>query len=610
MKKFIFSASLVVVLLISYTVSAYADQLSFGLDLISQGLGILYDDSAKAESKSKVQAELQSLWRVDVSTANSGTCITADDLYSLCFQLNDNGFSCYVYERSSDRYVIRGRSTAQITHIHYDGRVTYYPIYIGGKDYCSPAGRVYYATTLPADTNLTAIRNYVDGIEGYIDQIEGRIARTVDGTVYTVADSTYHTWQVLKSMQSDVELTASRLVMKTSDGVKHTVAESTYWAYQTLQDLVPHIEKIESRLLKTDKNGTKYTVADLGYNIWSRMSDLISAVNNQHITLDTSSIKVNVDGSNINLWNNKSYCCGYREDSSGSAYETMIVPYETATDILARLNTDYVGQSMTVLNRDGSTSTRYVRSACLLADGAIRVSLTNGYTYYLCDNSNVLYVADLSGRSDDSLAPIVTRLDTIIENQRNEIGLSGCDHQYVTEVSQEPTCALPGLMVYTCDLCGASYSEIMDSLGHDWLCEDHVEPVLDENGDIVQSGYDIYRCQICNRTYYDYDGTGAPDDESGSTITDLISRFFSKLGSFVGGVVSSIINLLDKLLTGFDQIVTDFNDRTQQILDFGGDYPAWLGGVWEIIPQEMQLALGFCIVVMALGIIGKKVVFS
>lgn len=205
---------------------------------------------------------------------------------------------------------------------------------------------------------------------------------------------------------------------------------------------------------------------------------------------------------------------------------------------------------------------------------------------------------------------VLDRLDTIIANQQNDTGLTSCNHHYLAEVSQEPTCALPGLMVYTCDLCGASYSEIMESFGHDWLCTDHVEPVKDADGEIIQSGCDVYTCQICERTYYDYDGTGAPDDESGSSITDLISQLFGKIGSFIGGLLSSVINMLDKLLTGFDNIITSFNEKTQQIVNFGGDYPAWLGGIWSIMPADLQLALGFCVLCLALGIIGKKTVFA
>lgn len=188
--------------------------------------------------------------------------------------------------------------------------------------------------------------------------------------------------------------------------------------------------------------------------------------------------------------------------------------------------------------------------------------------------------------------------------------VESCEHAYVTEVSQEATCILPGLQTYTCSNCGSSYSEILPSIGHDWQCTGHVAEELDPaTGEVITAGYDVYTCSICHDTYNDYDGTGAPESES-DTVTGLIGRVFEKIGTLAGKLVAMVIRLLDKLLAGFDQIVTDFNTKTEQIVSFGGDYPMWLAGLWVIIPADLQLALGFCVVVMCLAIIGKKVVFS
>ena len=72
----------------------------------------------------------------------------------------------------------------------------------------------------------------------------------------------------------------------------------------------------------------------------------------------------------------------------------------------------------------------------------------------------------------------------------------------------------------------------------------------------------------------------------------------------------SIIHLFDKLLSGVDQIITRFNELTAQITGFGGEYPAWLSGFWGILPQEFQLALSFAVLCMALGLVGKKLLFT
>ena len=180
------------------------------------------------------------------------------------------------------------------------------------------------------------------------------------------------------------------------------------------------------------------------------------------------------------------------------------------------------------------------------------------------------------------------------------------------EATQEATCTLPGLLVSTCTKCGESYSEIVAALGHDWKCTDHVEAVKDaETGEVLQSGYDIYTCSRCGDSYKDYSGSGAPEDDYGdSSISKLVVRLFSKLGTLAGKLISSIIHLFDKLLSGVDQIITRFNELTAQITGFGGEYPTWLSGFWGILPQELQLALSFAVLCMALGLVGKKLLFT
>ena len=59
-----------------------------------------------------------------------------------------------------------------------------------------------------------------------------------------------------------------------------------------------------------------------------------------------------------------------------------------------------------------------------------------------------------------------------------------------------------------------------------------------------------------------------------------------------------------------DRVITRFNELTDQITGFGGDYPTWLSGFWGVLPQELQLALTFAVVCMAIGVVGRKLVFS
>lgn len=216
---------------------------------------------------------------------------------------------------------------------------------------------------------------------------------------------------------------------------------------------------------------------------------------------------------------------------------------------------------------------------------------------------------NLPGSSD--LTSVTARLDTIIEQLQTTSGESSCDHTYIQDVTQVPTCILPGLQVSTCSQCGDSYSEILAALGHDWQCTSHVEAVTDpDTGEVTQSGYDIYTCSRCGDTYNDYAGDGAPSDYGDTSLSKIIVKLFSKLGTFAGKIISWIIGLFDKMLSGLNDIITRFSDLTAQITGFGGDYPSWLSGFWGILPQEFQLALTFSFVCVFIGVIGRKLFFA
>ena len=231
----------------------------------------------------------------------------------------------------------------------------------------------------------------------------------------------------------------------------------------------------------------------------------------------------------------------------------------------------------------------------------------NGFQTWLGNKLDNLPAS--SGSSD--LTSVTTRLDTIIEQLQTTSGESGCDHTYTQDVTQAPTCILPGLQVSTCSQCGNSYSEILAALGHDWQCTSHVEAVTDpDTGEVTQSGYDIYTCSRCGDTYNDYAGDGAPSDYGDTSLSKIIVKLFSKLGTFAGKIIFWIIGLFDKMLSGLNDIITRFSDLTAQITGFGGDYPSWLSGFWGILPQEFQLALTFSFVCVFIGVIGRKLFFA
>lgn len=210
------------------------------------------------------------------------------------------------------------------------------------------------------------------------------------------------------------------------------------------------------------------------------------------------------------------------------------------------------------------------------------------------------------------LTPVLERLDAILAELQSTSGSTTCEHTYEQHMEQDADCTLPGLQVSTCSQCGDSYSEIIDPLGHDWVISSHVDAVTDpDTGEETASAYDIYTCSRCGKTYEDHTGNGAPDEDySSSSISQLVVKVFSKLGTFAGKLIGFIVRLFDKAISSVDEVISKFNEYTEQISGFGGDYPAWLTGFWAVLPSELQVALTFAVVCMVLGIVGKKLFFS
>lgn len=210
------------------------------------------------------------------------------------------------------------------------------------------------------------------------------------------------------------------------------------------------------------------------------------------------------------------------------------------------------------------------------------------------------------------LTEVTSRLDLILAELQSTSGSATCEHTYAQHMEQDADCTLPGLMISTCSKCGDSYSEIVDPLGHDWVVSSHVDAVTDpDTGDETASAYDVYTCSRCQRTYEDHTGDGAPDEDySNTSISKLVVQVFSKLGTFAGKLIGFFVHLLDKALTSVDNVISKFNDYTAQITGFGGSYTTWLTGFWGIIPAELQIALTFSVICMALGAVGKRLLFS
>ena len=312
----------------------------------------------------------------------------------------------------------------------------------------------------------------------YAARASERLMKTVNNVQYTVADLQYNTWQQAKNavtklgsidtrlstLHTDATGLAGRLdniadLLNTTTytcGYKTNAAGTAYPTQTIPYNMAVQIAaRINSELLgkqmtvilrdgsgtspvtisrcQIDSNGYIYVrsssniyylcgkdntifVADQDYtkSIYSRLSDVISAVNNLTVGVDLSDVHLSVDASSINLFNNSAYCCGYLTDADGNKYPVLPIPYDAATAIVERLNTDYIDKKITVLQRSGTTFTGSVKHAYISSSGNINLRLTNGYGYALCDSANTIYQVDAStnygSRANDTLTGISSQL--------------------------------------------------------------------------------------------------------------------------------------------------------------------------------------------------------
>lgn len=311
----------------------------------------------------------------------------------------------------------------------------------------------------------------------------------------------------------------------------------------------------------------------------------------------------------IALGGNESFSC------FGVSASATLSTVEQLQSVLAGTEFYFIRYG-TVLSKSVTSSTIAIPEG----DSTISVEhlrITGKYETYdsytqTSDIINAINNLQLSGGVAADLSAVTTRLDSILAELHSTSGSASCEHTYDQHMEQDADCTLPGLMISTCSKCGDSYSEIVDPLGHDWVISSHVDAVTDpETGKETASAYDVCTCSRCDRTYEDHTGDGAPDEDySNSTISQLVVKVFSKLGTFAGKLIGFIVHLFDKAISSVDEVISKFNDYTAQISSFGGDYPTWLTGFWVVLPVELQTALTFALVCMVLGVVGKKLFFS
>lgn len=261
---------------------------------------------------------------------------------------------------------------------------------------------------------------------------------------------------------------------------------------------------------------------------------------------------------------------------------TIYNPATGETHILSDWSYNYTDRSYTVTTETGDTIT--------VTYGDENVTIKEGDTTY-----NIYYLVDGSG--SETPGPEV------------------CDHDWAEDSTIRPTCSTPGKVTMTCSKCGQTKTETLPALGHNWTVDRTVQTSYDEQGNLVQQGYTIYKCSVCGEQYKDSEGTGPPGTPGGSgpgssggdgekSIWEKIGEFFGTIGGgfleIIGAVAGKLLDaltklaemLLGKLKTVVETILTIFDEVPAL---FGG-FLDFLGAVFPFLPPEITTILTFGVI--------------
>ena len=252
---------------------------------------------------------------------------------------------------------------------------------------------------------------------------------------------------------------------------------------------------------------------------------------------------------------------------------------------------------------------QYSGSAWIAVDGRIWTG-QRWIPYSSFDVFTLQDLFDIIGGSDDDYEYIYTesgfwtwfqkqwkqfmnKLDEIIDLLSGNRGGSDCDHVYHTEIQREATCAEPGHMLYTCDLCADTYTELIEPIGHDWIVQDHVDEVLDEEGNVVEKGYDIVVCSVCELESKDY-GDGPIEND-----------LFDAIGDLIAEGIDWILEKLSQVTDSLSGITDTFNSFVDRIGGMTDEYTLMFGAFLALLPEDLRTLMWLAIVAGVVGLVWK-----
>ena len=370
----------------------------------------------------------------------------------------------------------------------------------------------------------------------------------------------------------------------------------------------------------------------------TRCSSLMQTINNYNIDnsyIDNSTTvnyfigSLGDDGSVTDVYSPALYdeeTLIFTEPISGTQYQTTGWTYDYTT---RSYDLTLAPGTMTVADTD------ITQVICTYGDDAVTISY--------CDSSGTAVQTDefayvMASQSECNINGHTYNVETTKEPTCTAAGertytCSICGNQYVEEISktdhtyadytitQEPTCTAGGIASYTCSTCGAQITEKLDALGHDWLASEVTETTYevpegtscpDCSGTAfthtrsdttftctcsdcgaewtveadVTYGSTTFTCSRCGETYVE-----SEDPDSG---------LFAALANFLSDGITWLTDKFTELAESINGIHTTFRSYLQKIQNVGGDFPALLGAVIGVLPEDFMAVVWFSIVALVI----------
>lgn len=251
--------------------------------------------------------------------------------------------------------------------------------------------------------------------------------------------------------------------------------------------------------------------------------------------------------------------------STGTRIGSINLNLATTTTVNNITQIDHVYESTKIFNEtnntfyDPTTNTTYnVTNWNYDYDSRTYSGTTSDGTPFIVAYLDDLLKIDLGGQTIE--------LHYVVEQEKPP----ACEHEYLANERTEPTCLEPGLITYVCRLCGTSYSETLDPLGHDYIMVDTIPDSyqVDEallvcpgcNGTNISAsqldgsemfqcvcedcgeewtvagsmiaGYDLYRCSRCGVELRDYTHEGV--DRSSSAYWSWLQKWLQNFKIWLG----------------------------------------------------------------------------